>query len=187
MKTTVLAMLLLSIFAAAQDASELEAQYKTCAKHFIPADKCTPEIYRQLKAKDEAPLDDKTAATLKAVKEYQSRLKNRESMQLHTAYFTDEGAICLEIGGQNGSGGTSVSRVVYVTADWKGAKRLRNHWLDEGGFGGAASSDAEHSLGSGLDVDRWPGICQKNKVFGRGGDMKPGTDLTEKIIHVLKQ
>lgn len=40
----------------AQDASALEAQYKTCAKHYIPADKCTPEIYQQLKAKENAPV-----------------------------------------------------------------------------------------------------------------------------------
>ena len=32
--------------AQAQDAAALEAQYKTCAKHYIPADKCTPEIYQ---------------------------------------------------------------------------------------------------------------------------------------------
>ena len=38
----------------AQDAAALEAQYKTCAKHSIPTDKCTLEIYRQLKDKDEA-------------------------------------------------------------------------------------------------------------------------------------
>jgi hypothetical protein len=34
-----------------QDAAALEAQYKTCANHYIPADKCTPEIYRQLEDK----------------------------------------------------------------------------------------------------------------------------------------
>jgi hypothetical protein len=39
------------------DAAALEAQYKTCAKHSIPADKCTLEIYQQLKAKDEAALE----------------------------------------------------------------------------------------------------------------------------------
>jgi hypothetical protein len=39
----------------AEDASALEAQYKTCAKHYIPGDKCTPEIYQQLKDKDNAP------------------------------------------------------------------------------------------------------------------------------------
>ena len=36
------------------DAAALEAQYKTCAKHSIPADKCTLEIYHQLRDKDEA-------------------------------------------------------------------------------------------------------------------------------------
>jgi hypothetical protein len=39
-----------------QYAAALEAQYRTCAKHYIPADKCTPEIYRQLKEKDNAAL-----------------------------------------------------------------------------------------------------------------------------------
>jgi hypothetical protein len=41
--------------AQGQDATALEEQYKTCAKHYIPADKCTPEIYQQLKEKDNAP------------------------------------------------------------------------------------------------------------------------------------
>ena len=39
-----------------QDATALEAQYRMCAKHYIPADKCTPDIYRQLKDKDNAAL-----------------------------------------------------------------------------------------------------------------------------------
>lgn len=81
----------------AQDASALEAQYKTCAKHYIPADKCTSEIYQQLKDKDNAPLDPTAAAALKAVKEYQTRAKNPDSVQVRSAYVTDEGAICLEI------------------------------------------------------------------------------------------
>lgn len=173
------AVLLLSILSfgrttTTQDADALEAQYSTCEKHHIPADKCTPEIYQQLKAKDNAPLDPKAATVLSAVKEYQSRLKNPDSMQLRTAYLTDEGAVCLEVGAQNGAGGTSVSRVVYVTSDWKGAKRLREHWLDENGFGGSS--------------DRWPGVCQKMKAFSPGsGDMKPGTDVTEKVNQALKR
>ncbi len=52
MKT--LAIIILTLFAAAapslaQDADALEAQYGTCARHHIPADKCTPEVYAQLK------------------------------------------------------------------------------------------------------------------------------------------
>jgi len=35
------------------DAGALEAQYKTCAKHSIPADNCTLEVYYQLRDKDE--------------------------------------------------------------------------------------------------------------------------------------
>ena len=190
---TLLAVLLLSTLSlgqttTTQDADALEAQYKTCAKHSIPADKCTPEIYQQLKAKDNAPLDPKTATVLQAVKEYQSRLKNPDSMQLRTAYLTDEGAVCLEIGAQNGRGGISVSRVVYITPDWKGAKRLREHWLDEGGFGGSGSASLQRDNGSGLVVDRWAGNCQKMKAFsGGGGDMKPGADVTEKVNQALKR
>jgi 2-oxoglutarate dehydrogenase complex dehydrogenase (E1) component-like enzyme len=65
-----------------QDAATLEEQYKTCAHHFIPADKCTPEIYRQLKAKDNAPLDWATDAALAAAHVVQSGLKNPDSMQV---------------------------------------------------------------------------------------------------------
>src|SRR5689334_836589 len=102
-----------------EDAADLEGQYKTCAKHYIPAEKCTPEIYQQLKEKDAAPLDDpKAASALSALKEYRTRLKNPESMQVHTAYVTNEGAVCLEVAGQNGMGGMTVSRVVYLTQAW---------------------------------------------------------------------
>ena len=109
MKTFILLVLALEILPLCngQDATALEEQYKSCAKHSIPSDKCTPEIYQQLKAKDNASLDTNTAAALKAVKEYQPRLKNPASMQLQKAYVTDEGAICLEIAGQNGFGGSS--------------------------------------------------------------------------------
>jgi len=157
-----------------QDADALEAQYSTCEKHHIPADKCTPDIYQQLKARDNVPLDPKASTVLLAVKEYQSRLKNPDSMQLRTAYLTDEGAVCLEVGAQNGAGGISVSRVVYVTSDWKGAKRLKEHWLDENGFAGSN--------------DRWRGVCQKIKAFSpEGGDMKPGTDVTNTVNQALKR
>jgi hypothetical protein len=162
-----------------QDASALEAQYKTCAKHYIPADKCTPEIYQQLKAKDEAPPDPKTAAALSAVKEYRTRLKNPDSMQIHTAYVTDDGAVCLEIAGQNGMGGMSVSRVVYLTDVWP--HKGKGKWMDEGGVFGAMASD--HS--GNYQVDRWGGYCNKVKAFGKS-DLFPGTDVTEKVTQALK-
>lgn len=189
---TILAVMFLSVISfgqatSTQDATALEAQYGTCAKHSIPADKCTPEIYEQLKAKDNAPLDATTSVAFNAVKEYRSRLKNPASMQVQTAYVTDQGAVCLEIGGQNGLGGMSVSRVVYVTPDFKGAKRLRGHWLDEGGFGGSGSADAQRMGGSGLVVDRWPGVCSKMKAFGGQGATLPGTDVTEKVNQALKR
>jgi len=183
---TLLAGLLLSALSfgqatTIQDAGALEAQYGTCAKHYIPTDKCTPEIYQQLKAKDNAPLDPVATVALKAVKEYQSRLKNPASMQLQTAYVTDQGAVCLEIGAQNGLGGISVSRVVYITPDWTGAKRLKEHWLDESGFGGSASGDLERMRGSGYEADRWDHVCIKSRR------LLPGTDVTEKVNQALKR
>jgi len=96
-----------------QDATALEEQYKTCARHSIPSDKCTAEIFRQLKEKDSAPLDPKTDTALKAAKLYQKQLKNPSSMQVQTAYVTDAGEVCLEIGAQSGFGGIAVNRVVY--------------------------------------------------------------------------
>jgi hypothetical protein len=164
----------------AEDATALEAQYKTCAKHYIPADKCTPEVYQQLKAKDEAPPEPKTASALSAAKEYRARLKNPDSMQVHTAYVTDEGAVCLEIAGQNGMGGMTVSRVVFLTQAWP--HRGKGKWMDEGGFLGAMASNQSGSY----QVDRWGGFCYKVKKFGGQGDMLPGTDVTEKVNQVLK-
>jgi hypothetical protein len=160
-----------------EDATALEARYKTCAKHYIPAEKCTPEIYQQLKGKDETPPDPKTATALKLIKEYQSHLKNPDSMQVHTAFITDDGAVCLEIAGQNSMGGPSVSRVVYLTDSWP--HRNKNHWLDEGGFGGAAMA---HNSGS-YTVDRWGSICTKGTFHPK---LVPGTDVTDKVNQVLK-
>lgn len=154
----------------AQDASALEAQYKICAKHYIPADKCTPEIYQQLKDKDNAPLDPDTAAALRAAKEYQTKLKNPDSMQVHTAYVTEKGDVCLEIGGQNGMGGQTVSRVVYTS---------KGRWLDEGGFFGSWD---QQNRGTG-GVDRWLGVCTKGNFHPK---LVPGTDVTEKVNQALK-
>ena len=95
---TLLALILtggIFVRAHAQDAAALEEQYKTCAKHYIPADKCTPDIYQQLKDKDSVPLDPNTTAALRAAKDYQTKLKNPESMQVHTAYVTEKGDVCL--------------------------------------------------------------------------------------------
>jgi hypothetical protein len=166
----------------AEDAEALEAQYKTCAKHYIPAEKCTPEIYRQLKAKDSAPLDPTAAAALKAVKEYRTRLKNPESMQVHTAYVTERGAVCLEIAEQNAMGGLSVSRVVYLSPIL--THREKGRWLDEGGFlGGMAAAD--HS--GGYEVDRWGEGCTNPPTpFRPKQKLYPGTDVTEKVNQALK-
>jgi hypothetical protein len=178
---TLLSVLLLAALSFGQDATELEAQYTMCAKHSIPAEKCSADIYQQLKAKDSAPLDPATDTVLTAVKEYRSRLKNPDSIQVHVAYLTDNGAVCLDIGGQNGAGGMSVSRVVYVTSEWKGAKRLRQHWLDEKGFSGSGSADVQRMSGSGYEVDRWDHVCTKS------GNLLPGKNVTEKVNQALKQ
>ena len=55
-----------------------------------------------------------------------TRLKNPASIQVHTAYVTDKGDVCLEIGAQNSMGGLMVSRVVYIPS--------MGRWLDEGGI-----------------------------------------------------
>lgn len=158
-----------------QDAEALEAQYGTCAKHHIPADKCTVEIYQQLKAKDNAPLDANTAAALKAVKEYQGRLKNPESMQVQTAYVTEKGDVCLAIGGQNSMGGMSVSRIVFTS---------KGRWLDEGGFMGGMAADHSGSY----TVDRWGGFCTKPPTpFHPNQKLLLGTDVTDKVNEALKR
>jgi hypothetical protein len=100
-----------------------------------------------------------------------SRLKNPDSMQIHTTYVTDEGAVCLEVAGQNGMGGMTVSRVVYLTQAWP--HRGRRKW--------------EYSITVGdIEVDGWRGLCYKAKAFGRQGDLYPGVDVTEKVKETLK-
>jgi hypothetical protein len=175
MKATVFmaVMLLASLPLRGQDAAAMEEQYKTCAKHFIPAEKCTPEIYRQLKEKDTAPLDPKVAFALQGVKQYQKRLKNPESMQIHTAYVTDRGDACLEIGAQNSVGGQTVSRIVYLA---------NGKFLDEGGFRGMIAQDDSFSEGRAGGVDRWQRVCLK----GFHQKLVPGTDVTEDVKKAFK-
>ena len=166
-----------------EDATALEARYKTCAKHSIPSDKCSPEIYRQLKEKDNAPLEPKAAAALKAAREYQSRLKNPDSMQLRTAYVLDARCrhcgpedllVCLEIGGQNGMGGMTVSRVA-VTLEGN-----KEHWYDSTGMLAGLGPDSS---------DRWDGICTKPKTpFNSNPQLRPGgTDVTEVVSRRLRE
>jgi hypothetical protein len=163
--------------ARGQDAAELEAQYSTCEKHHIPADKCTPEIYRQLKEKDNVPLDANTATALKAIKQYQVRLKNPASMQLQTAFVTEKGDFCFVIGGQNTLGGISVSRVVYTS---------KGRWLDEGGIAGAMA--ANPSISGSYSVDRWGGYCTKPATpFHPNPKLFPGTDVTEAVNQALRR
>jgi hypothetical protein len=166
-----LTCLFLGYLGAAQteDATALEARYKTCAKHYIPADKCTPEIYQQLKDKDNAPLDPATASALKAVKDYQTRLRNPASLQLHTAYVTDKGDICLEIGGQNGLGGQTVSRVVFTS---------KGKWLERNSFMQSINPGGEPT-----EVDRWEGYCTKGVSHPK---LVPGTDVTSRVNQALK-
>jgi hypothetical protein len=128
-----------------------------------------------------APLDPTTAAVLKAIKEYQTRLKNPDSMQVHTAYVTERGAICLEIAGQNGMGGLSVSRVVYLSPTL--THREKGKWLDEGGFLGGMAADRS----GGYQVDRWGKGCTKPPTpFHPNQKLYPGTDVTEKVKEALK-
>jgi len=76
----------------AQDAEALEAQYKTCAKHDIPADKCTPEIYKQLKDKENAPLEHNVAPSLSGVQERWTRTEKTDALRGTTSTrFTLEG------------------------------------------------------------------------------------------------
>jgi hypothetical protein len=166
-----------------QDATALEARYRTCAKHSIPADKCTPEIFQQLQEKDNAPLEPKAAAALKAAKEYQARLKNPDSMQVRTAYVldghcrkcgADDYLVCLEVGGQNGAGGMTVSRVAVQLFQGK------EHWFDDTGVLGALGGD---------NADRWNGTCTNPKTpFHPNPQLKPGgMDVTEKVNQALKR
>ncbi len=164
--------------AEGQDAAALEDQYKTCAKHYIPAEKCTDIIYKQLKYNDIANAaidepDSNTVTALKAVREYQRKLKNPASMQVRTAYITDKGLVCLDISAQNGFGGHTVSRVVFIPN--YANKKNKDMWFDEGGFGGSLSS--KDSGG----VDRWPGLCTAQL----SGKLKPGTDITDKVNRAL--
>jgi hypothetical protein len=154
-----------------QDATAMEDQYKTCAGHYIPADKCTPEIYQQLKDKDNALQDSDTAFALKAVKEYQSLLLNPASMQIQTAYVTYRRAVCLKVGGQNGLGGMAVNRVVYQT-------QVISRGKHKGEMKGELDYDDSGKR------DPWLGVCTEGFFVAK---MVPGTDVTDSVNQALKE
>jgi hypothetical protein len=179
---TLLAVLLLSALSfgqttTTQDADALEAQYKACAKHSIPADKCTSEIYRQLKEKDEAAarLDPATAEAMAVIASYQEMLKNPESLQVRGAMIVDFNlrkdayhVICLVIGGQNGFGGMTTRGVAYVTYGHGG--KTKSLWTEnESGFGRT-----------------YENMCFTPHAFS-GSTPRPGTDVTEKVNQALKR
>jgi len=89
MKTLLLALILGGL-AFGQDATQLEAQYTTCEKHHIPADKCTPNIYQQLLAKEKAsaenPPDPKTIEARKVILELRSQMKDPDSLMVQHIY-----------------------------------------------------------------------------------------------------
>jgi hypothetical protein len=154
-----------------QDATAMEEQYKTCAKHYIPADKCTPEIYQQLKDNDNSPLDSDTAFALKAVKEYQSLLRNPASMQIQTAYVTYRRAVCLKVGGQNGFGGMTVNRVVYQM-------QVISRGKHKGEMKGELDYDDTGKR------DPWLGVCTEGFFVAK---MVPGTDVTDSVNQALRE
>lgn len=113
-------LVVLEVAGYGQDAAQMEEQYKTCAQHYIPADKCTPAIYAQLKARDNAPLDPGVVLALSGLKLVQDELKNPESMQIRFVYVTEGGhgrihgpVVCMEVGGQNSLGGMTVGLYAY--------------------------------------------------------------------------
>ncbi|MGO9240756.1 MAG: hypothetical protein ACLQBJ_08090 [Bryobacteraceae bacterium] len=104
----------------AQDAAALEEQYTACEKHHIPADKCTPDIYAQLKAKDSAPLSPEVALGLAVAKTVQAQLLNPASFQvrrisvLPSRLAKDGGAyICVVYGAQAVAGGMVVDSKTF--------------------------------------------------------------------------
>lgn len=156
--------------ASAQDAGALEDQYKTCAKHSIPADKCTSEIYSQLKAKDNVSLDPRVVLALDAVKSLRSAFFNPESLQVRVAYAADESkfgdhsrpSVCLELGGQNQLGGMAVKRYIYYSiSNKKHPEKEHMTYYEIEGVGSLV-------------------FCSSK------GKLLPGQDVTEQVRQALK-
>jgi hypothetical protein len=104
----------------AQDAAALEEQYTTCEKHHIPADKCTPEIYAQLKAKDNAPLSPEVRLGVTVARTVVTQLLNPASFQvrkvsvLPRSLAKDGGAyVCVAYGAQAVAGGMVVNTKTF--------------------------------------------------------------------------
>jgi hypothetical protein len=179
MKTFAVVLVILSGFIASaqseeQDATKLEDQYKTCARHSIPAEKCTEEIYRQLREKDNPSLDPVAKEALAAAITYRTMLKNPTSMVLHSATVVDFNlrkdayhVICLVVAGQNGFGGMTERGVAYVTYGHDG--KTKSMWTEnESGFGRT-----------------YDNMCLKPRAF-RDNEPRAGVDVTDKVSQALK-
>jgi hypothetical protein len=173
-------ILCLGMGARAQDAAALEEQYKTCAKHYIPADRCTTEVYQQLKVKDNAPINPDVAFVLDGIKGVQSSFYNPSSMQVRFAYIEDAGekafrtlvdgpVACFELAGQNQYGGMSIQRYSYYrTLNTKHPEKEKLKF------------DAHGPSSSGVIV--WPWPC----VSFFSNKLHPGHDLTAAVIQALQ-
>ena len=116
-----------STLVKAQDATALEEQYTTCEKHHIPADKCTPEVYAQLNAKDNAPLSPEVKLGLTVARTVLAHLLNPPSFQVRRVSVLpgnltkDRGAyVCVVYGAQAVAGGIVVdSKTFHETVNKK--------------------------------------------------------------------
>jgi hypothetical protein len=168
--------------AKAEDAAALETQYKICAKHYIPTEKCTPEIYQQLKDKDDAvSANPYVFPAVNAAKEYRQMLKNPDSMQIRAAvvggyYGYDD--VCLEVGGQNSLGGQTVATVKFYT-DEKG----KRHFLSsEDGATGYILLRHGCSIPS---LKNWEKLAEKQRSHHKPVPPFP-PDVTDQVNQVLK-
>ena len=130
-------------FGQDQDATALEEQYKTCSKHYIPAEICTPDIFRQIQGGGTCTAGQQDGGGLSAVRYLQARLKNPESMQARSAHVTRKGHICLSIGAQNGFGGMTVGWDASQVA-WLGTCEPVFHNRMVAGVGGLRATPAGH-------------------------------------------
>ncbi len=148
------------------DAEMLELQYKTCAQHYIPADKCTLEVWKQLHDKDKPSDDPLVKQALRAVHMLQRSLANPD-IKLTMVYAATDSTTCISYSGHNAYGGMVSDSVNYKL-------KVDKHHPERPAVLQETSDDCMHGVG---------------QVMGKHDyhlEQKPGRVVLDEVMKALK-
>jgi hypothetical protein len=183
----------LAVAGYGQRAAQLEEPYRTCAQHYIPAEKCTIEVWAPLVqaawiAAGNAPVDSRVVWALLGVQAVQVYLKNPASIQIRNVFvrevsekssLADGPIVCFEVSAQNSLGGMDIGWFAFhLSKNRKHPEREKlevDHWTKGG------DRDIAVGFGGALGWMGWNPLC------GAVGPGQGGRDITEQVKHELQR